>query len=86
SAPDLNLVEELWLIHMDHPELPVEVIFEMATVRGARALGMADQIGTIEPGKSADFCVFKVNSREPLRELLESFRPPFQVWIDDLTA
>jgi cytosine/adenosine deaminase-related metal-dependent hydrolase len=86
SAPDLDFVEELRLIHMDHPELPVEVVFEMATIRGARALGMADQIGTIEPGKSADFCVFKVNSREPLRELLEAGRPPFQVWIDDLTA
>jgi 5-methylthioadenosine/S-adenosylhomocysteine deaminase len=35
----------------------VEDIFEMATLRGARAVGMADQIGSLEPGKRADIVI-----------------------------
>ncbi|HMN81979.1 MAG TPA: amidohydrolase family protein [Burkholderiaceae bacterium] len=33
-------------------------VFEMATLGGARALGMADQIGSLAVGKRADFVVF----------------------------
>jgi cytosine/adenosine deaminase-related metal-dependent hydrolase len=81
SSPDLNLMDDLRLIHRKHPHVPVPTLFAMATIRGARALGMADRFGTIEPGKSADFCVFKVSSRDPLRELLETDVLPDQVWI-----
>ena len=81
SSPDLNLLDDLRLIHRTRPHVPVPTLFEMGTIRGARALGMADRIGTIEPGKSADFCVFRVTSRDPLRELLETDVLPVQVWI-----
>lgn len=39
-----------------------EQMFNMATIQGARALGMADQIGSIAEGKLADIVVFDAAS------------------------
>jgi 5-methylthioadenosine/S-adenosylhomocysteine deaminase len=37
--------------------MPAETVFEMATVRGARALGLEHEIGSLEEGKRADIAV-----------------------------
>ena len=34
----------------------------MATLNGAKALGIADQVGSIEPGKRADFIVINTDA------------------------
>lgn len=47
---------------------PLEVI-QSATLKGAEAIGMADQIGTIEPGKLADLFVIDANPLQNLQYL-----------------
>jgi 5-methylthioadenosine/S-adenosylhomocysteine deaminase len=61
SNNDFNMFEEMDLaaklqkvIKMDPTAVRAEQAFEMATIRGARAVGMAKDIGSIEPGKRAD--------------------------------
>ncbi|MDQ3309022.1 MAG: amidohydrolase family protein [Gemmatimonadota bacterium] len=36
--------------------LPADELLRLCTLEGARALGMEDRIGTLEPGKQADLC------------------------------
>lgn len=42
--------------------LSAETILEMATLNGAKALGISDQVGSIEPGKRADFIVINTDA------------------------
>ena len=64
SNNDLNLLEEIDLAAKlqkvttgDPRALPAREAVEMATIRGARALGMQKEIGSLEPGKRADLIV-----------------------------
>jgi cytosine/adenosine deaminase-related metal-dependent hydrolase len=49
---------------MDYAVFPAETVLEMATLKGAEALLMADSLGSIEPGKKADLVVFDRNHPE----------------------
>jgi len=62
SNNDLDLMEEMDLAaklqkvtKMDPQALGAKAVVEMATIEGARALHMEKEIGSLEPGKKADF-------------------------------
>lgn len=62
SNNDLDLLGEIRTAALlakgvsgDAGALPAHAALRMATLAGARALGLEDEIGSLEPGKSADF-------------------------------
>jgi cytosine/adenosine deaminase-related metal-dependent hydrolase len=79
SSPDLNLVDDLRLMHRLSPRTPCQTLWEMATLRGARALQWGD-VGAIAAGYHADLIAFDVETDDPLREILENHSLPGRVW------
>ena len=68
SNNDFDLFEEMDLaaklqkvITGDPQAIPAETAFEMATSRGARALGLEKEIGSIEAGKRADLILVRTD-------------------------
>jgi 5-methylthioadenosine/S-adenosylhomocysteine deaminase len=64
SNNNLNLFEEMHLAALlqkwrerDAEALPAREVLRMATIRGAKTLGLDDEIGSLEPGKEADVII-----------------------------
>ncbi len=71
SNNDLNLLGEMRsaalvgkAVAHDPEALPAATVLEMATLGGARALGMDDRIGSLEPGKYADIAAVDLSQPE----------------------
>lgn len=81
SSPNLNLADELRLLHQVAPDVSTQTLWRLATLDAARCLGMESELGSLSPGKYADFAVFRAEGEEPLAHLLESEEVPVDVWI-----
>jgi len=74
TNPDLSLLAEMRHVARNHPEVSPEAIVQMGTLVGAEALGCADQVGSIMPGKDANLVALALPDRavaEPYEALLE---------------
>jgi 5-methylthioadenosine/S-adenosylhomocysteine deaminase len=68
SNNDFNMFEEMdlaaklqKLVTMDPQALPARAVIDMATIDGARVLGLEKQIGSLEPGKKADLITISLD-------------------------
>lgn len=60
SNEDLDLMAEIRALSAREPALTAETLLEIATIGGARAIGVADRYGTLETGKQADLAIFAI--------------------------
>lgn len=77
SNPDLDVLAEARFVRARHPDLPGDQLLRMVTLSGAEALGWADETGSLEPNKSADFVAVPIpdaTTPDPY-ELLFAGRP-----------
>src|SRR5579863_690659 len=68
SNNDYDMIREMKLAAIIHKAVtndplivPAETVLEMATINGARALGLEHEIGSLEVGKKADIVVVDLN-------------------------
>lgn len=65
SSPSLSMWEEMQFAHNIHRRdgITAKDIFRLATIGGAKALGLNKEIGTLESGKKADIVAIPLPSR-----------------------
>jgi 5-methylthioadenosine/S-adenosylhomocysteine deaminase len=60
--------------YRDPTALPAYDVLKMATINGAKALGLADVVGSLEVGKRADIILIDINKShlKPLHDIFAS--------------
>jgi len=72
SCPSLSILDEMRFLFGREPDAAPRSVLAMATVGGARALGVADRVGEVREGLSAECCLVGPvpETDEPLRAIL----------------
>ncbi|MBW1617066.1 MAG: amidohydrolase family protein [Deltaproteobacteria bacterium] len=85
SADTLDILDETAFIAKKFPEISAEKLLGMATINGAKALGIEESYGTIEKGKKAFFLYLPVKASDKKAALKAALRKQFngkRVFID----
>jgi len=64
SNEDLSMLREMRLLQRNYPDLSHDEIVRMATMDGAKALGMEEKAGSIEVGKWADLIAVRLQDEK----------------------
>lgn len=75
SSPDLSILEEMRFLWRRYPGWAGADLVQMGTLAGATALGWDQEVGSLTPGKSADWIAVPLENAagaDPYRLLLES--------------
>ncbi|MBT3388400.1 MAG: amidohydrolase family protein [Desulfobacula sp.] len=70
SNNSLDIRDEMAFVAENYPNLKPEKIFSMATLYGAKALGLENITGTLNTGKKADFIYLPIQAEDE-KQLLE---------------
>ena len=65
SCDSLDVFDEMAFVRHHYPQIPLPDILAMATIYGARALGLGNHWGTLETGRSALFLYLDMAARTP---------------------
>ena len=83
SSPDLNLLSDMRHVAHSYPDIEPAVVLRMGTIAGARALGMENESGTLEAGKTANLTVIPLPNRktsDPHNLIFDQNAPACGVW------
>ena len=83
SNSSLSILDETRYLRRQSPDMPAQALLEMATINAARALKLDSQIGSLTPGKLADFITIPISksSAHPIEEILNSESQVTGVWL-----
>ena len=83
SNPDLSVLAEMRAVRRLHPQVSGEDILRMGTLSGAKSLGMADHLGSLRIGKTADLSIVALSGDDgdPHELLWDERAAPRETWI-----
>lgn len=85
SNATLSILDELRFVHRHWPDCPPETVLAMGTQRGADGLGLGASVGSLRPGKFADFIRLPWDPDapdDPVQNVLAGRTMPDAVWIE----
>jgi cytosine/adenosine deaminase-related metal-dependent hydrolase len=76
-----TLIDTQFVIYKDPMSISARQVLELATINGARDLGIADRVGSLTPGKRADLILVRTTDLnmaplgDPLQAIVRSAQP-----------